>query len=287
MAFIAIIFFLACCYRNTAAPEISSAVRTDRIISASPSNTEIIIGLGMGGSLIAVDKYSGNIPGVPEGLIEIDFFYPDTEAIISLAPDMIVVNEINSFGVADNPFKLLGDLGIKIVQVSTSNSIEGICGDIIQIAAALDVKDRGEALVHSMQEEIAEFKTAFENRPGTNNKVYFEISSIPTMVTFGQDVYLNEMIEIAGGKNIFTDQKGWFSASEEEIINRNPDYIFVLAYHGSDYVTDITSRSNFQNMTAVKEGRVFPIDEDSAARPSQNIMKALREMARIIAGGTG
>ena len=232
----------------------------------------------MGNCLIAIDPYSRSIPGVPANLPEIDFFHPDAEAVIGLEPDLIFVNEINSFGVADNPFKLLGDIGIKVIEIPTSTSIEGICNDIIFIAGTLGVKERGEALVSSMKEEIESIKTAGEKFP-EKKSVYFEVSSMPTMVSFGQGTYLNEMIEIAGGKNIFADEKGWFSPSAEEIIARDPEIIFTLLYHGVDSVSEIMGRKAFENINAVKQKRVFVIDADSASRPSHNILGALREMA--------
>ena len=161
-----------------------------RIISAAPSNTEIIMALGMGDNLIAIDQYSGDVPGLPAELPKIDFFYPDTEAVIGLGPDLIFVNEINSFGVADNPFKLLGDLGIRVIEVRTSTSIEEIYGDIVFIAETLGVKERGEALVLSMREEIENAKASGE-KMAEKKSVYFEVSAIPTMVSFGQGTYLN------------------------------------------------------------------------------------------------
>ena len=253
----------------------------NRIISAAPSNTEIITALGMGDRLIAVDRYSGGVPGVPSGLPEIDFFYPDTEAIIGLEPDLILANEINSFGVADNPFKLLGDMGIRVVDIPASVSIEGIYGDIITIAEVLGVKERGEALAASMKEEIERIAAAAKEAP-ERKTVYFEISGPPYIYSFGRGAYLNEMIEIAGGRNIFDDQNSWFSPSAEEIITRNPDIIFTMIYPGEDPVAEIKSRIAFDNITAVKDNRVYAIDSDSASRPSQNILLALRQMARNI-----
>ena len=252
-----------------------------RIISAAPSNTEIIIALGLGDHLIALDPYSIDVADVPSGLPEIDFFYPDTEAVIGLEPDLIFVNEVNSFGVANNPFKILNSLGIKVVEVRTSTSIEGICGDIVFIAETLGVKDRGEALVKSMREEI-ESVAAAGARLAEKKTVYFEVSAMPSMVTFGQDTYLNEMIEICGGVNVFADQKGWFSPSAEEIINRDPDIILTLFSHGVDPVSEIMGRKAFESIKALRQNRVFPIDTNSAARPSQNIIMALREMTLAI-----
>ena len=252
----------------------------NRIISAAPSNTEIIAALGMGDRLIAVDRYSGGIPGVPPGLPEIDFLYPDTEAIIGLDPDIILVNEINSFGVADNPFKLLGDMGIRVVNIPASVSIEGIYNDILFIAEILGVKERGEAIVNSMIKEI-ELIAAAKEAP-ERKTVYFEISGPLYLYSFGRGNYLNEMIEIAGGRNIFDDQNSWFSPSAEEIITRNPDIIFTMIYPGEDPVEEIKSRTAFQTITAVKENRVYAIDSDSASRPTHNILPALRQMARNI-----
>jgi iron complex transport system substrate-binding protein len=253
----------------------------ERIISAAPSNTEIVTALGMGDRLIAVDRYSGGIPGVPPGLPEIDFFYPDTEAIIGLEPDIILANEINSFGVADNPFKLLGDMGIRVVDIPASVSIEGIYNDIITIAEVLGVKDRGEAIINYMTEEIERIAAATKEAPGKKT-VYFEISGPPYLYSFGRGTYLNEMIEIAGGRNIFDDQNSWFSPGAEEIITRNPDIIFTMIYPGEDPVAEIKSRGAFESITAIRENRVYAIDPDSASRPSQNILTALRQMAQNI-----
>ena len=269
------------CTRDSGQSSEEVPTEFNRIISAAPSNTEIITALGMGDRLIAVDRYSGGIPGVPPGLPEIDFFNPDSEAIIGLEPDLILTNEINSFGIADNPFKLLGDMGIRVVQIPTSVSIEGIYHDIITIAEILGVKERGELLAGSMKEEIERITAAAKATP-ERRTVYFEVSSAPTMVSFGQGAYLNEMIEIAGGRNIFNDQQGWFSPGAEEIIARNPDIIFTMIYPGEDPVAEIKSRRVFENITAIKENRVYAIDSDSASRPSQNILPALRQMARNI-----
>jgi iron complex transport system substrate-binding protein len=279
---ILIVLFITCtgCNRNAGqAPVREDGIR--RIISAAPSNTEILIGLGLGERLIAVDPYSKDIPGVAAGLPEIDFFHPDTEAIIGLDPDLILTNEINSFGVADNPFKLLGDLGIKVVQVPTSTSIEGIYRDILFVAEALEVKDRGEAVVKAMKEEIDGIAAAGKE-VREKKSVYFEVSGAPTLVSLGRGTYLNEMIEIAGGINIFADQQGWFSASAEEIINRNPDIIFAFAYSAENPVSEIMNRRAFESINAIRLNQVYAIDADSASRPSQNIVLALRQIAQVL-----
>ncbi|WP_238580205.1 ABC transporter substrate-binding protein, partial [Treponema endosymbiont of Eucomonympha sp.] len=86
----------------------------ERIVSTAPSNTEIIVDLGLADKLVAVDRYSRDIPGVRQDLPQIDFFYPDGEALISLRPDLIIVNGHNRTGAGGDPFALLREAGIAV-----------------------------------------------------------------------------------------------------------------------------------------------------------------------------
>jgi iron complex transport system substrate-binding protein len=280
-----VLMFIAGCKQEhpagapAGARETAQASIPSRIISAAPSNTEIIAGLGLAGRLIAIDPYSNDIAGVRPGLLEVDFFYPDAEAIIGLAPDIIIANEINNFGAADSPFKPLVDVGIRVVQIPTSTSLQGIYNDIVTIAEVLGVKQKGEVLAGDLEAEvnkIAETGKTVRDR----KKVYFEISPAPYMVTLGAGTYLNEMIETIGAVNIFSDQAGWFTPSAEAILERNPDVIFCMTYHGGeDPAKAVLNRKGFETVNAVREGRVYPVDGNAAGRPSQNIISALKQMA--------
>jgi iron complex transport system substrate-binding protein len=288
--FAPVLLFTAGCKKKNAAPAgtgVSAAQEASipgRIISAAPSNTEIITGLGLAGRLVAVDPYSKDIEGVRADLPEVDFFYPDAEAVIGLEPDIIISNEINNFGAADSPFKPLVDMGIRILQIPTSTRIADIYGDIVTIAEALGVKERGEALAGTLKAEvdrIAEIgKTVTDKK-----KVYFEVSPLPYMVTLGSGTYLNEMIEILGAVNIFSDQSGWFAPAAEAILERDPDVILTMEMTGTDAidpVAELQNREGFETVTAIKENRIFTKNANSSGRPSQNIMLAFWQMARAV-----
>jgi iron complex transport system substrate-binding protein len=262
----------------------SAASIPGRVISAAPSNTEIIAGLGLAERLIAVDHYSKDIEGVRPDLPEVDFFYPDAEAVIGLEPDIIIANEINNFGAADSPFKPLAGAGIKVVQIPTSTSLEGICGDILTIAEALGVEERGETLAASLRagiNRIAETGRTIEEKD--KKRVYFEVAPAPGMVTLGSGTYINEMIEIIGAENIFSGQRGWFSPSGEAVLEGDPEVILTLAVPGSpDPALELRNRAGFQTISAVRENRIYAIDGNSAGRPSQNIILALKQMAQAV-----
>jgi iron complex transport system substrate-binding protein len=135
-----------------------------------------------------------------------------------------------------------------------------------------------------MIEEIGKISAVGSSigKTGNRRSVYFEIAPAPAMVSFGSGAYLHEMIEISGGRNIFAAQKGWFSPGAEAIIQGDPDVILALRYGDDDPVPEIVSRPGFETITAVKNKRVYGIDADPASRPSQNIVKALKQMARSV-----
>ncbi|MCL1928780.1 MAG: ABC transporter substrate-binding protein [Treponema sp.] len=255
-----------------------------RIISAAPSITEIIAGLGLADKLVATDRYSRNLEGVRKELPEIDFFYPNIEAIAGLNPDIIITGEINAQGADNTGFDFFRQLGITVIQIPTSNSIEDIYTDIIRIAEALGVPDRGTELVLQMQYTITKvsllaaqrntelYETSQTHKPC----VYFEIAPAPNIVSFGYGTYLNELIEICGAQNIFSGEKRWFTPGAEAIVSANPDVIFIM--EGVSDTEEIKNRPGFRSINAIRQNRVYAINTDYASRPSQNIVLALEKM---------
>ncbi|MCL1815628.1 MAG: ABC transporter substrate-binding protein [Treponema sp.] len=258
-----------------------------RIISTAPSSTEIIAGLGLADRLIAVDKYSRDVEGVTQDLPEIDFFYPDIEAVAALKPDIIISGEINTNGSAETPFDFFQRLGIRVLQIPTSSSVGEIYGDIIHIAEALGVTERGEALVRRMEEQIKVIagRAAEHTAVYAGKRIYFEVAPAPHIVSFGRGTYLNELIEIIGAQNIFAAEVRWFTPSAEAIIHSNPDVILTIADPGltaGSAAAEIKSRPGFSALAAVRQNKVYAIDANLVSRPSQNIVLALEAIYRAV-----
>jgi iron complex transport system substrate-binding protein len=288
---------VGCAKKEAQSASAQAAAQTDsapptisRIISAAPSNTAIIAGLGFGGAIIACDPYSKKITGVTPDALEIDFFYPDTEAILKLKPDIIFTDEINSYGATDSPYTIMNDLGLRVVSIPAAKSFEEIYGTITQIAGILSAEEKGAALVAKMKSDIADIVAASEKAAaqGPNAKkprVFFVIELAPAIISLGSGSYLNEMLELVGAENIFARQKGYFSTNDESVISANPDVILSMSYTGSDMAEKIAAFPGFDSINAVKNGRIYLIDGDSASQASQNVMKAFREIAENIYPG--
>jgi iron complex transport system substrate-binding protein len=250
-------------------------------VSTAPSNTEIITDLGMAQKLVAIDVHSANVAGIPGGLLQLDFFYPDAEAILGLEPDIIIASGHNTTGSGDDPFRLLSEAGIPVVYISMSRSIDDIYRDIAFVADLLRAQKQGEELVNAMKAQIAEItqKTMLIN---TKKSVYFEISAAPEMFTFGKDSFIDNMISVIGARNIFENDNWLVSPGAESIIDRNPDVILTNVNYIDDPIGEIKERPGFEHINAVINNRVYGIDTDSSSRPSPRIILALRQMAHAV-----
>ena len=254
------------------------------IISTAPSNTEVLVALGLADKLVAVDKYSADVEGISEDLPKIDFRNPDAEAIIALNPDIIIASGHNKAGDED-PFALIKEAGIPVAYIPSSYSIDGIYGDIEFIASLTDTEKEGKDLINSMKEEIESIKS-IGNTITDKKNVYFEIGAGSGLYTFGNETFLNEMIETIGATNVFGEENSWITVTPEAVIDANPDVILANTpgtnEAGLTAVEDIKSREGWDTVAAVQNGNVYEIDKNSSSRASQNIIKALKEMAKAV-----
>ncbi|MCL1836454.1 MAG: ABC transporter substrate-binding protein [Treponema sp.] len=253
----------------------------NRVVSTAPSNTEIIADLGMAHTLVAIDRHSANVGGLPENLPLLDFFYPDAEVIIGLEPDIIIASGHNPTGTGEDPFRLLRETGIAVVYIPMSRSIEDIYRDIDFIAGLLQAQENGEKLIDSMKAQIAEI-TQYVPLIETRKSVYFEVSAAPDMITFGRDSFIGDMISVIGARNIFENDNWFVTPGAESIIDRNPDVILTNVNYIDDPIGEIKSRPGFDHINAVINNRVYQIDTDSSVRPSARIVLALRQMSHAV-----
>lgn len=261
--------------------EVNIPTKIEKIISTAPSNTEVLMALGLGDKLVAIDKYSTDIEGINTELPQIDFSNPDAETIIGLEPDIVIASGHNKTGSVEDPFKAISESGIPVVYIPSSDSIDGIYKDIEFIADVVNEKSKGKEIVDDMKAQVEEIK-AIGDTITDKKSVYFEISPAPYLSSFGKSTFLNEMIEIIGAKNIFENEEGWISPTAEAIIDANPDVIITNAGYMENPTEEIKSRDAWENINAIKNNEVYLVDQNASSRPSQNVIKALEQMAKAV-----
>ena len=254
--------------------------RIETIISLAPSTTRVLTDLGLQEKLIAVDTYSAGYQPELAALPEFDMMTPDVEKLAEMEPDVIFITGMSLSG-GSNPYQALIDLGIPVVGIPTSNSIEAIREDVLFIGECVGETDGAQALVDEMQaeiDEIAAIGATIEDR----KTVAVEVSALPQLCYAGGDTYINEMLEIIGAENAYGESDPWASITEEAAVDTNPDVILTCTSYLPDPVGEILSRKGWENVTAISDKAVFRLDEESVNQPNHHITKALREMAEAV-----
>ncbi len=252
------------------------------IVSASPATTEILVGLGLADKIVAADFYSADVEGIDPAICTIDFYSLSVETLLSLNPDVIIINGISVVG-DDNPYKELVDAGVSTVYIPDANSIHSIRDDIEFLAAYTRTVAMGEKLIGDINSAVTEISKRTINLP--KKSVYFEIGAAPYLYTAGSGTFINDIINICGGENIYAGEKGWLSNSNESVVAGNPEIILTnVMYDGYDY-NEIYSRAGWENIPAIVKENVYQISPNASSRASQNIVEAIEEIATKIYPG--
>lgn len=252
----------------------------NRIISLAPSTTQVLEDLGVGSKLVAVDTQSPMYSTISTDLVQFDLMAPDLEQLLELAPDVVYVSSMTNYS-GEDILKVVRDAGIAVVEIPTSDTIEDVKLDIQFIADTLSIPEKGQAIVDTMEEEINKVKAIGETIQDKKS-VYFEISAAPYMYSFGNNVYLDEMIQTIGATNVLGEEDGWLSVSGESIIEANPSVILTSVNYIENAVDEIKGRDGYGDLDAVKNNEVYYINNGYASLPNHNIVKALKEMAKAV-----
>ncbi len=247
----------------------------ERIISLAPNITETIIELGGSKDLIAVDLWS-EFEDVKD-LDKVDAYQLNTEQIIALKPTKILMLEYMK---ESNEAKFLSDNDIEVVFIKSEFSISDIYESNLEIGKAIGKKDAAKNLNTEMKNKIAEIENMYKDE--TLKTVYFEIDTEPNIFTVGSNTFINEMISIAGGENIFKNEPGYFSASTEQIIAANPDYIITNVSTVDNPLDNIKKRNGFDIINAVKNNNMGVVNTNYTSRATFNVVKGIEEIAKIL-----
>lgn len=250
------------------------------IISAAPSVTEILSGLGLADKIIAADIYSADVEGIDPAVCTLDFYNLNIEELIALAPDVIIINGISDTGTAD-PYAELKAAGTNVVYIPSAVSLDGIKDDIAFLAAYTRTAEMGDELIGAIDSCISDISAKAANIT-EKKSVYFEISAAPYLYTTGSGTFLNEIIELVGAENIYGGESGWLSNSDETVIAGNPDVIITsVSYEGYDF-NEITAREGWSAVSAVKNGTVYQVGANETNRASQHIVDGINEIASAV-----
>lgn len=253
----------------------------NRIVSLAPSINQVLESLGAMDKVVGIDTQTPYYVEGVDSLPQFDMMEPDVEKIAELEPDIVYTTGMSYQ--ENNPYAALVDMGICVVVIPSSSSIEAIKEDNIFIAQCLseDAVKNAEEINAEMQKQVDEI-AAIGATVTEKKRVMFEIGALPSLYSFGKGTFLDEMITLIGAENVFGDQESWIPVTEEDAVAANPDVILTSVNYIEDSVGEILGRPGWENVNAVKNKEVYYIDNGWSSLPNQYVVEALKQMAEAV-----
>ncbi len=256
-----------------------------RIISLSPSITETLFSLGLANRVVAVSDYCDfpievlDLPKVG-GLIN-----PNLEAIVTLQADLVVLSANQQRTISQ-----LQQLNIPTLAVHSA-TLSDIKNTINAIGQRTSRQQQAQQLLNSLENTIQTIKEKTQTSPRPSVMVSLGNSTsseqINTVYIAGQNDFYNDLITLAGGMNVYQDTLvNVPSLSVEGIIELNPDIIIDIYPDADDHNADLQQVlqrwQSFKHINAVKNNRIYIIEESYATIPGPRISLLLTQFAQII-----
>ena len=267
---------------DVAGRTVTVAAPPQRIISLAPSDTEILFALDLGPKVVAVDDFS-DYPADVKGLPKIggtNGTY-NFEQIVALKPDLIFAAGIT----APEAITKLEALKLPVVVVGTEKtSFESVFADIALVGQATGQAEPATQVITAMQDQLTALKAKLA---GAKEKplVYWELDATDPAKPYsvGPGNFVDDMIALAGGTNVFEKVETPFpQVSAEQVVAANPDVIILSDAAYGITIESVLKRPGWQVITAVKQQRVEPIDDNLVSRPGPRLVEGLEASARII-----
>lgn len=260
--------------------EVKLAARPARIVSLAPSITEILFAVGAGPQVVGLTKYCNYPADAAQGREIIGGFSAKTisvEKIISLKPDLVF-----AAGATHKPVsEALEAAGVTVFNFDPKD-FAGVYADILAAGALTGNPAQAEKTVADMKAQVAKVTAITAAIPPDQRiKVFYEVWDEPLM-TAGPATFIGQVIELAGGINIFADVKEQYpTVNGEAVVARGPDVILGPSSHGEGLTAaKIAARPGWGELAAVKAGRIVIVDGDIISRAGPRLADALEAVAR-------
>lgn len=257
--------------------EVTVERKPERIISLLPSLTETLFALGVGEAVVGVTTDCS----FPEEAKEVekvaDWTTIDMEKILALEPDLVLADD--SSALLDQLY-FLDDAGIPYVLIDP-DSMEEVTGCIMEVARVVGALEEGEKITEEIRKGIEEIQEKAAAVPEDEKPQVIILIDTETFFTVGIGEYLSDLVTAAGGINAAGELgSSYFELSEENILDIDPDVIICTWYRRDE----LLARDSWQNMKAVKNGRIYDVTPDLVSRPGPRIVQGLEEIYKAIAG---
>ena len=264
-------------------PPPTAAPSCDRIVSLAPSMTESLFAVGLGDHVVGVTRYCA-FPEVVAGIEKVGGYVdPNLSAIVALDPTLVVMLEEHV-----ETREKLDALGIRTLSVS-QHGVDNILGTMDRLGELCRVTAQSHRVIADLRKRLARIKEAVRDRP--QNTVMISMGrnmgggGLKDAFIAGEESYYQDLIDMAGGRNVYKGRVPFPIVSREGILGLNPDVII-------DMVPDMKAKGWTEEMvrrewqalpvSAVRHNRVHVFMAAHNVVPGPRFILTLEEMARAI-----
>jgi iron complex transport system substrate-binding protein len=270
------------CSRSPATPTNRPASAPPRrIIALAPNTVEIIAELGALDRLIGVSEFTVHPPEASHlarigGLRD-----PDLESILKLRPDLVILR-----GRQENLETLCANRGIAVYHDPT-NRLADLYRAITDLGGILDRQQQADALCNRIRGQLDDVRRRADGKPRV--RVLMSMRSPDRLSDIGTPArgsYLHELIELAGGDNIFGDLDAAYpQVGIEEIVARRPDVILEIMPGFKPAADEAAITDQWRALSAipaVRDGRIYVITDEYALIPSPRIALLAQKLLALL-----
>jgi len=264
----------------------TAATLPTRIVSTAPSITEMLYELELGDRVVGVTSYCHYPPEVRDKPKIGSYLNPNFETTLALQPDLVVVLKEHS----ELAEKLRG-FGLPVLELQ-HNALEGIYQSMLDLGKRTGADEIAQLRVASIRGGLKAIRKRAGGLP--KRSVMFIVGRTPgtveDLMAVGSHSFLNELIDIAGGRNAFEDAIAYYPRiPREEVYARRPEVIIDMGDMGeTDGVTDQQRREvvelwdEMPNLPAVKTGRVYGVADDIFVVPGPRVVRTAERFFEMI-----
>jgi iron complex transport system substrate-binding protein len=251
--------------------------RPERIVSLSPTATEMLFAIGAGDQVVAVDDQSDYPPEVPT--TNLSGFEPNIEAIAKYEPDLVVAS-------SDAALKSLNDLKIPLLVQPTAIRIDDTYAQLEEIGTATGHEDGATDQIASIKASIEEILAEV---PASDPPLSYYHELDETYFSVTSDTFIGQIYELAGLRNIADKAdkagSGYPQLSAEYIVDSDPDLIFLADSECCNQTPEtVSKRSGWDRISAVKNDAVIEVGDDIASRWGPRVVDFLRIVVDAVKG---
>jgi len=281
--FVALLLLLAAGCGNVGPVVPTSPGKPARIISLTPSTTEILYGVGAFDRVVAVSDYCSYPPEAARLPRVGGWSNPNLEQIAGLRPDLIIFSDAQAQFVRDK----VEAAGIKTLEVPTQ-TLEDAYRSIEMIGRATGDEEAARKLLEQARASVEAVRLTTERLP--RRRVLCVVDRVPgtlrDLYTAGGDSFIAQLIRVAGGEPVSPPSGvGWGRMQKEAVVALDPDVVLDLMMHkdsGSFDEDTLAVWRELPTLRAVRESRVYPVRDETVLHPSQLVGDSARRFAELI-----